>query len=76
MTCKLFQIDPIDDTAVKKMILKFEKRASKNQEMRIKFPDNPEKYDYFIFCLRKHNSMQKLKVNIAFLVFKFFLVIQ
>uniref|UniRef100_A0A8C1NJ17 Catenin, beta like 1 n=1 Tax=Cyprinus carpio TaxID=7962 RepID=A0A8C1NJ17_CYPCA len=29
---------------VKKMILTFEKRSYKNQELRIKFPDNPEKF--------------------------------
>uniref|UniRef100_A0A4W3J0U7 Beta-catenin-like protein 1 n=1 Tax=Callorhinchus milii TaxID=7868 RepID=A0A4W3J0U7_CALMI len=30
--------------SVKKMILTFEKRAYKNQELRIKFPENPEKF--------------------------------
>jgi beta-catenin-like protein 1 len=36
--------DLLDETALKRMILLFEKRALKNQEMRIKFPDSPEKY--------------------------------
>lgn len=44
LTSSFSQVDAIDDTAVKKMILKFEKRTSKNQEMRIKFPDVPEKW--------------------------------
>nr|XP_002130495.1 beta-catenin-like protein 1 [Ciona intestinalis] len=33
-----------DDQKVKKLILSFEKKVYKNQEMRIKFPDNPEKF--------------------------------
>uniref|UniRef100_H2YRA6 Beta-catenin-like protein 1 n=1 Tax=Ciona savignyi TaxID=51511 RepID=H2YRA6_CIOSA len=33
-----------DDQKVKKLILTFEKKVYKNQEMRIKFPDNPEKF--------------------------------
>ncbi|XP_013389314.1 beta-catenin-like protein 1 [Lingula anatina] len=35
---------PMDETTLKKMILQFEKKAYKNQEMRIKFPDLPEKF--------------------------------
>lgn len=37
------QEEPLDESSVKKMILTFEKRSYKNQELRIKFPDNPEK---------------------------------
>lgn len=33
----------MDETNVKKMLLQFEKKAYRNQEMRIKFPDLPEK---------------------------------
>ncbi|KAB5546695.1 hypothetical protein PHYPO_G00074960 [Pangasianodon hypophthalmus] len=36
--------EPVDESMVKKMILTFEKRSYKNQELRIKFPDNPEKF--------------------------------
>ncbi|XP_060793719.1 beta-catenin-like protein 1 isoform X1 [Neoarius graeffei] len=36
--------EPVDEGTVKKMILTFEKRSYKNQELRIKFPDNPEKF--------------------------------
>uniref|UniRef100_A0A8C5QJQ7 Beta-catenin-like protein 1 n=1 Tax=Leptobrachium leishanense TaxID=445787 RepID=A0A8C5QJQ7_9ANUR len=36
--------EPLDESAVKRMILTFEKRSYKNQELRIKFPDNPEKF--------------------------------
>uniref|UniRef100_A0A8C6PDZ7 Beta-catenin-like protein 1 n=1 Tax=Nothobranchius furzeri TaxID=105023 RepID=A0A8C6PDZ7_NOTFU len=39
-----FDAEPIDESSVKKMILTFEKRSYKNQELRIKFPDNPEKF--------------------------------
>ncbi|XP_076469912.1 beta-catenin-like protein 1 [Babylonia areolata] len=38
------EAEPMDDTSLKKMLLQFEKRVYKNQEMRIKFPDMPEKF--------------------------------
>ncbi|XP_075235891.1 beta-catenin-like protein 1 [Lycorma delicatula] len=34
----------MDETSLKKIILLFEKRALRNREMRIKFPDNAEKF--------------------------------
>lgn len=34
----------MDENGLKKMLLLFEKRNLRNQEMRIKFPDNPEKF--------------------------------
>lgn len=34
----------LDDTNLKKLILSFEKKVLKNQELRIKFPDHPEKF--------------------------------
>ncbi|CAG9782922.1 unnamed protein product [Diatraea saccharalis] len=34
----------LDDTAVKKLVLNFEKKTLRNREMRIKFPDQPEKF--------------------------------
>jgi beta-catenin-like protein 1 len=37
-------IQVIDENEVKKMALVFEKRVLKNQETRIKFPSNPEKF--------------------------------
>lgn len=37
------EVEPLDDTTLKRMILLFEKRALRNQEMRVKFPDQPEK---------------------------------
>lgn len=40
----LLQGEILDDTAVKKLVLNFEKKALKNREMRIKFPDQPEKF--------------------------------
>lgn len=36
--------DILDEAGLKKMLLLFEKRVLKNQEMRIKFPENPEKF--------------------------------
>ncbi|XP_018413172.1 PREDICTED: beta-catenin-like protein 1 [Nanorana parkeri] len=38
------EAEPLDEGAIKKMILTFEKRSYKNQELRIKFPDSPEKF--------------------------------
>lgn len=40
----VFQGEVLDETNLKKLVLKFEKSVYKNQEMRIKFPDMPEKY--------------------------------
>lgn len=34
----------MDENGLKKMLLLFEKRNLRNQEMRIKFPENPEKF--------------------------------
>ncbi|KFM76702.1 Beta-catenin-like protein 1, partial [Stegodyphus mimosarum] len=34
----------LDDTSLKKLLLAFEKKVLKNQELRIKFPDQPEKF--------------------------------
>ena len=39
--------EAMDESALKKMILQFEKRFSKNQEMRIKYSDTPEKLVFF-----------------------------
>ncbi|XP_067014519.1 beta-catenin-like protein 1 [Anabrus simplex] len=36
--------DTLSESDIKRMILLFEKRALKNQEMRIKFPDMPDKF--------------------------------
>ncbi|XP_058130373.1 beta-catenin-like protein 1 [Anopheles ziemanni] len=36
--------DVLDDSGLKKMLLLFEKRVLKNQEMRIKFPESAEKF--------------------------------
>merc|ERR1719445_2324948 len=34
----------LDEAGVKKILLGFEKKVSRNQEMRIKFPDQPDKF--------------------------------
>lgn len=36
--------EAVDENSIKRMVLVFEKRALRNREMRIKFPDNPEKF--------------------------------
>ncbi|CAG0879498.1 unnamed protein product [Darwinula stevensoni] len=38
------ETENLDEALVKKMILTFEKKSLKNQEMRIKYPDQPEKF--------------------------------
>ncbi|CAB0045276.1 unnamed protein product [Trichogramma brassicae] len=38
------EVEPLDETSLKRMILLFEKRALRNQEMRVKFPDQPDKF--------------------------------
>ena len=35
--------DSLDEASLKKIILNFDKRVLKNQELRVKFPDAPEK---------------------------------
>lgn len=37
------EFEALDETNLKRMVLLFEKRAFRNQEMRVKFPDQPEK---------------------------------
>ena len=38
------QVEALDSSTLKKMLVSFEKKVKKNQEMRIKYSDNPEKY--------------------------------
>ena len=42
------QVESVDASFVKRMTLSFEKKVTKNSEMRIKFPDQPEKYALFV----------------------------
>jgi len=39
----MLQAEPLDEAALKKLLLQFEKRLYRNQELRVKFPDAPEK---------------------------------
>jgi len=48
------EVEALDEATLKRMILLFEKRALRNQEMRVKFPDQPEKYvnvEQNVYCL-------------------------
>lgn len=38
------EVETLDVGSLKRMLLMFEKKVTKNQEMRIKYPDNPEKF--------------------------------
>ncbi|KAI8045371.1 hypothetical protein M5D96_001551 [Drosophila gunungcola] len=51
--------DVLDEQSLKKLILVFEKRNLKNQEMRIKFADSPEKF--MDSELELHTVIQELK---------------
>lgn len=44
------EVEALDEATLKRMILLFEKRALRNQEMRVKFPDQPEKYVNKVKC--------------------------
>ena len=52
----------LDEAGVKKILLTFEKKVSKNQEMRIKFPDQPDKF--MMSEMELHDSVRELQ-NIA-----------
>lgn len=52
--------ETLDENGLRKMILLFEKRNLRNQEMRIKFPDNPEKFMESEIDL--HGIINELKV--------------
>lgn len=43
------EVEALDEATLKRMVLLFEKRALRNQEMRVKFPDQPEKYDLIFY---------------------------
>lgn len=50
----------IDETAIKRIILNFEKRCLKNREMRIKFPDAAEKF--MESEVELHEILQEMRV--------------
>jgi len=50
--------DALDENALKRMILNFEKKVLKNQELRVKFPDVPEKF--MEAELELHEAIQEL----------------
>jgi len=51
---------PMTETRLKKLVLNFEKRATKNQELRIKFPDEPVKF--LNSEVELHDAIQDLRV--------------
>lgn len=50
----------LDEAELRRMILLFEKRNLRNQEMRIKFPENPEKFMESEIAL--HGMIEQLKL--------------
>ena len=49
----------MDEAAVKKILLGFEKKVSRNQEMRIKFPDQPDKF--MVSEMELHDVVRELQ---------------
>lgn len=54
------QGEVIDEAAIKRIILNFEKRCLKNREMRIKFPDAAEKF--MESEIELHEILQEMRV--------------
>ena len=52
--------DILDDLKLKRMILNFEKKIVKNQELRIKFPDDPSKF--MASEVELHDAIQEMRV--------------
>jgi len=52
--------ETIDESTIKKHILSFERKVTKNQEMRIKFPDMPQKF--MESELELHDEIHKLNI--------------
>ena len=51
----------LDEAGVKKILLGFEKKVSRNQEMRIKFPDQPDKF--MVSEMELHDAVRELQVR-------------
>ena len=56
----------LDEAGVKKILLGFEKKVSRNQEMRIKFPDQPDKF--MMSEMELHDSVRELQVIVLLFV--------
>ncbi|CAH0557978.1 unnamed protein product [Brassicogethes aeneus] len=54
------QGEVVDEQGIKKIVLNFEKRCLKNREMRIKFPDSPEKF--MESEVELHETLQEMRV--------------
>ncbi|CAG5107037.1 Similar to Ctnnbl1: Beta-catenin-like protein 1 (Mus musculus) [Cotesia congregata] len=54
------EFEALDETNLKRMVLLFEKRAFRNQEMRVKFPDQPEKF--MESEVELHETLQELHI--------------
>ncbi|KAL0112501.1 hypothetical protein PUN28_012075 [Cardiocondyla obscurior] len=54
------EVEALDEATLKRMILLFEKRALRNQEMRVKFPDQPEKF--LESEVELHETLQELHI--------------
>jgi len=61
----LLQAEPLDEVSLKKLLLQFEKRLSRNQELRIKFPDMPEKYVFYCINSLLSSTHQSLPHSVV-----------
>ncbi|XP_024891549.1 beta-catenin-like protein 1, partial [Temnothorax curvispinosus] len=57
------KVEALDEATLERLILLFEKRALRNQKMRVKFPDQPEKFMESEVELQE--TMQKLRIAVA-----------
>lgn len=57
------EVETLDVGSLRRMLLAFEKKVTKNQEMRIKYPDLPEKYDTQHCLLLPRNCLKKIENN-------------
>ncbi|XP_071625470.1 beta-catenin-like protein 1 [Temnothorax longispinosus] len=57
------EVEALDEATLERLILLFEKRALRNQKMRVKFPDQPEKF--MESEVELHETMQKLQIAVT-----------
>ncbi|XP_071630888.1 beta-catenin-like protein 1 [Temnothorax longispinosus] len=57
------EVEALDEATLERLILLFEKRALRNQKMRVKFPDQPEKF--MESEVELHETMQELQIAVT-----------
>lgn len=57
------QLDELNITAIRRMLLKFERAVKKNADQRSKFPDDPTKYVFLLFAQPRPLTRKTLILN-------------